>query len=58
MKGLYIPAYCAAHARGVGTELACQSGMDCADMLTSDLRNVVLGDYPVLGAHRLLRKGT
>lgn len=45
VRGLYIAGDCGGHARGVGTELACQSGMDCADMLTSDLRNYVLGEY-------------
>ena len=44
VRGLYIAGDCGGHARGVGTELACQSGMDCADMLTSDLRNYVYGD--------------
>lgn len=43
VRGLYIAGDCGGQARGVGTELACQSGMDCADMLTSDLRNFVFG---------------
>lgn len=52
VKGLYIAGDCGGHARGVGTELACQSGMDCADMVTADLRNYVLGEY------ELARTGT
>ncbi len=47
VQGLYIAGDCGGHARGVGTELACQSGMDCADMVTADLKNYVLGDYPL-----------
>lgn len=43
VKGLYIAGDCGGHARGVGTELACQSGMDCADRVTSDMHNYVLG---------------
>lgn len=42
VQGLYIAGDCGGHARGVGTELACQSGMDCADMVTSDLHHFVL----------------
>ena len=38
VKGLYLAGDCAGHARGVGTELACQSGMDCADMIAEALR--------------------
>lgn len=41
VRGLYIGGDCGGHARGVGTELACQSGIDCADMVTSDIRNYV-----------------
>jgi prolycopene isomerase len=52
VKGLYLAGDCAGHARGVGTELACQSGMDCADMVTSDLRNYVLGDYPLVSGNK------
>lgn len=52
VKGLYIAGDCGGHARGVGTELACQSGMDCGDMVTADLRNYVLGEY------ELARTGT
>ncbi len=33
VKGLYLAGDCAGPARGVGTELACQSGMDCADLV-------------------------
>lgn len=44
VKGLYIAGDCGGHARGVGTELACQSGMDCADQVTSDMHNYVLSD--------------
>lgn len=43
VRGLYIAGDCGGHARGVGTELACQSGMDCADMVTSDLTHHVIG---------------
>ena len=32
VAGLYLAGDCAGPARGVGTELACQSGMDCADL--------------------------
>ncbi|CBL46450.1 Hypothetical protein HDN1F_28670 [gamma proteobacterium HdN1] len=42
VSGLYIAGDCGGHARGVGTELACQSGMDCGDEVTSDLRHYVL----------------
>lgn len=38
--GLYMAGDCAGPARGVGTELACQSGMDCADMVA---RHIELG---------------
>ena len=37
VKGLYIAGDCGGYARGVGTELACQSGMDCGDMVARDL---------------------
>lgn len=50
VRGLYIAGDCGGHARGVGTELACQSGMDCADELTSDLRNHVLPFATALSA--------
>ena len=33
VKGLYIAGDSAGATRGVGTELACQSGMDCADLV-------------------------
>ena len=36
VKGLYLAGDCAGNARGVGTELACQSGMDCADLVAHD----------------------
>lgn len=37
LSGLYMAGDCAGPARGVGTELACQSGMDCADRVAADL---------------------
>lgn len=40
VRGLYVAGDCAGPARGVGTELACQSGMDCADLIARDR-----GDY-------------
>jgi len=40
VAGLYMAGDCAGPARGVGTELACQSGMDCADLVA---RNLTLG---------------
>lgn len=42
IQGLYLAGDCAGHARGVGTELACQSGMDCGDLVTSDFRHCLL----------------
>jgi prolycopene isomerase len=33
VRGLYIAGDCGGRARGVGTELACQSGMDCGDLV-------------------------
>lgn len=43
IKGLYV---CGdnAGARGVGTELACQSGMDCADLIHRQRRQYPIGD--------------
>ncbi len=38
IKGLYLAGDCAGPARGVGTELACQSGIDCADLAAEDFR--------------------
>ncbi len=38
IQGLYMAGDCAGPARGVGTELACQSGMDCADLVARDLK--------------------
>ncbi len=35
VSGLYIAGDCGGPARGVGTELACQSGMDCGDLVAS-----------------------
>ncbi|MCB0221725.1 MAG: NAD(P)/FAD-dependent oxidoreductase, partial [Chrysiogenetes bacterium] len=35
VRGLYLAGDCAG-GRGVGTELACQSGMDCGDLLAQD----------------------
>jgi len=37
VAGLYLAGDCAGTARGVGTELACQSGMDCADLVADHL---------------------
>lgn len=37
VAGLYLAGDCAGPARGVGTELACQSGMDCADLVAARL---------------------
>ncbi len=42
VKGLYVAGDCAGPARGVGTELACQSGMDCADLVTRHIADYVL----------------
>lgn len=39
VKGLYAAGDCAGPARGVGTELACQSGMDCGDLVARDLKS-------------------
>ncbi len=41
IQGLYL-AGDGAGARGVGTELACQSGMDCGDMVARDRANHLL----------------
>ncbi len=41
VKGLYIAGDCGGPARGVGTELACQSGMDCGDLVARDIFNRV-----------------
>lgn len=38
IKGLFMAGDCAGSARGVGTELACQSGMDCGDLAAEILR--------------------
>ncbi len=42
VKGLYLAGDCAGPTRGVGTELACQSGMDCGDLVSSHLHNHLL----------------
>ena len=42
VKGLYLAGDCAGPARGVGTELACQSGMDCGDLVASHWYNHLL----------------
>ncbi len=42
VKGLYIAGDCGGSARGVGTELACQSGMDCADLVASHIANSLI----------------
>lgn len=41
VSGLYICGD-GAGSRGVGTELACQSGMDCADLIFNDWRNYLI----------------
>ena len=38
IPGLYVPGDCA-RARGIGTEPACQSGIDCADTIVRALHN-------------------
>ena len=40
VAGLYLAGDCAGPARGVGTELACQSGMDCADRVAGSLYGI------------------
>lgn len=42
VRGLYLAGDCAGRARGVGTELACQSGMDCADLVAYDFENSLI----------------
>jgi len=42
ITGLYMAGDCAGPAHGVGTELACQSGMDCADLVASHVYNHLL----------------
>ena len=42
VSGLYIAGDCGGTARGVGTELACQSGMDCGDLVANDFFNYLL----------------
>lgn len=42
IKGLYMAGDCAGPAHGVGTELACQSGMDCGDLVASHIYNHLL----------------
>ena len=37
-KWLYLAGDCAGPARGVGTELVCQSGIDCADLIARDFK--------------------
>jgi len=41
VRGLYL-AGDGAGARGVGTELACQSGMDCGDLVAQDRANYLV----------------
>ncbi len=41
IPGLYVAGDCAG-ARGIGTELACQSGIDCADTIVRALHNHLL----------------
>lgn len=42
ISGLYVAGDGAGPARGVGTELACQSGMDCADLVKRDIDNYII----------------
>ncbi len=42
VRGLYVAGDCAGPARGIGTALACQSGMDCADNVCSQIYNYVI----------------
>ena len=42
VTGLFMAGDCAGPARGVGTELACQSGMDCADLVARNLKLGIL----------------
>lgn len=42
VKGLYIAGDCGGPARGVGTELACQSGMDCGDLVAAHISNYIV----------------
>ena len=42
VRGLYLAGDGAGPARGVGTELACQSGMDCADLVTHDFAHFLI----------------
>ncbi len=42
IKGLYLAGDCAGPAHGVGTELACQSGVDCGDLVSSHIYNHVI----------------
>lgn len=42
VRGLYLAGDCAGPARGVGTELACQSGMDCADLVSHDFAHSLI----------------
>ncbi len=42
VKGLYIAGDGAGMAHGVGTELACQSGMDCGDLVAHDFANFLI----------------
>ena len=41
VRGLYL-AGDNAGGRGIGTELACQSGMDCADLILSDMEHRII----------------
>ncbi|MCW5829488.1 MAG: NAD(P)/FAD-dependent oxidoreductase [Deltaproteobacteria bacterium] len=41
IRGLYMCGD-AAGSRGVGTELACQSGMECADLIADERRNFLI----------------
>jgi prolycopene isomerase len=41
VRGLYVAGDCAG-ARGIGTELACQSGIECADTIASAIYNRLL----------------
>lgn len=47
IQGLYLAGDGAGSARGVGTELACQSGMDCADLITEHFQDHLLSKVNV-----------
>jgi prolycopene isomerase len=40
VRGLYVAGDSGGDARGVGTELACQSGMNCGDLVARDMHQI------------------